>query len=201
MTELQVASEQLRRMRGMTRYYHQRFFADTQYTTTAVIVLLLIGFWEVPEAFLAVPVVALIGANQTAFDASYLFMARRYAAALETEINSALRRDILVGAHLEDRYLVPLQGRRFVGVAFGRDFSWFGWMTVLYTLLGVLSYGGGLWLGWSELSGAGGVAYMLTLGALTVASMGIGWWWFVTGVGQQRLDEVIDTRFGQPASA
>ncbi|HEX6285870.1 MAG TPA: hypothetical protein VFZ80_00155 [Acidimicrobiia bacterium] len=59
----------------MTRYYHDRFFADTRYTAFAVLTLSLIGFWGVAEAFLLIPVVALLGANQTAFDASYLFMA------------------------------------------------------------------------------------------------------------------------------
>jgi hypothetical protein len=163
-----------------------------------VLTLLVVGFWEVPEAFLLVPVVALIGANQTAFDASYLFMARRYAAELEGEINAAMRRRVLIGSELEDRYLVPLGATKLVGVAFGRDFSWFGWMTVLYTLAGLAAFGGGLWLGWSLLGGAGGAFYLAGLATLTVASVMVGSWWFVGGEGMSRLDEVIVTRFGQP---
>jgi hypothetical protein len=182
-------------MRAMTRYYHARFFADTRLTAAAVITLFLIGFWGVEEAFLVVPVVALLGANQTAFDASYLFMARTYSAALERRLNSAMRRPLLVAAEMEDRYLVPLSGRRFVGVALGRDFSWFGWMTILYTAFGVLAFGGGLWLGAGLLSGVGGLVYLSTLGALTAASIAVGWWWFVTGTGQARLDSVIEERF------
>lgn len=181
----------------MTRYYHARFFADTRYTAIGVIVLLVIGFWAVPEAFLLVPVVALLGANQTAFDASYLFMSRRYAATLEDEINQAMRRRMLIGAELEDRYLVPLGSRRLVGAAFGRDFSWFGWMTVLYTILGILAYVSGLWLGWGVLDGAGRVFYLASLGLLTVASVAVGWWWFVAGTGDERLADVIDNRFGE----
>ncbi|MGD2043937.1 MAG: hypothetical protein PVJ28_09835, partial [Acidimicrobiia bacterium] len=148
--------------------------------------------------FLVVPVVALLGANQTAFDASYLFMARRYAAALEGEINGAMRRTILVGAELEDRYLVPLDSKRLVGVAFGRDFSWFGWMTVLYTVLGIMAYLLGLWLGWDVLDGTGRLVYLFAIGGLTAGSLAVGWWWFVTGEGQQRLDGVIEERFAQP---
>lgn len=180
----------------MTRHYHTRFFADTRYTAVGVIALLVIGFWSVPEAFLLIPVVALLGANQTAFDASYLFMARRYAAALEDEINGAMRRRILVGAELENRYLVPLDSRRLVGVAFGRDFSWFGWMTVLYAMLGMLAYVAGVWFAWDVLDGASQVFYLVSLGALTDASITIGWWWFVSGAGDVRLDEVLETRFG-----
>lgn len=181
----------------MTRYYHERFFADTRYTAFAVIVLLLLGFWSIPEAFLAVPVVALLGANQTAFDASYLFMARRYAAALEGEINGAMRRTILVGAELEDRYLVPLDSKRLVGVAFGRGFSWFGWMTVLYTLLGIMAFLFGLWLGWGVIDGTGRLVYLVAVGGLTTGSLVVGWWWFVTGEGQQRLEDVIEQRFAK----
>lgn len=183
-------------MRGMTRYYHTRFFNDTRYTALGVIALLVIGFWSVPEAFLLVPVVALLGANQTAFDASYLFMARRYAAALEDEINRAMRRRILVGAELEDRYLVPLDSKKLVGVAFGRNFSWFGWMTVLYTVLGMLAYTAGVWLAWDVLDGLSQFFYLGSLGVLTAASITIGWWWFVSGTGDVRLDEVLETRFG-----
>jgi acyl-coenzyme A thioesterase PaaI-like protein len=194
--EIELAHAQLSRMRGMTRYYHGRFFADTRLTAIGVIGLLVIGFWAVPEAFLMVPVVALLGANQTAFDASYLFMARRYASTLEEDINQAMRRRMLVGAELEDRYLVPLGSRRLVGVAFGRDFSWFGWMTVLYTSLGILAYVAGLWLGWDVLAGAGRAFYLAALGLVTLASVAVGWWWFVAGTGDERLAEVIENRFG-----
>ena len=185
----------------MTRYYHERFFADTRYTAASVIALLLLGFWAVPEAFLLIPVVALLGANQTAFDASYLFMARHYAAALEQEINGAMRRTILVGAELEDRYLVPLRSKRIVGVAFGSGFTWFGWMTVFYTSLGALAFLAGIWLGWDLIDGPARLAYMLTVGGLTVASLLVGWWWFVTGEGQSRLDEVIDRSFAGPSQS
>jgi hypothetical protein len=195
--ELELAHDQLTRMRGMTRYYHDRFFADTRHIVLGVIALTLLGFWAVPEAFLLIPVVALLGANQTAFDASYLFMARRYAAALEQEINGAMRRSILVGAELEDRYLVPLDSKRAVGVAFGNGFTWFGWMTVLYTSLGILAFSSGIWLGWDLIEGTARLVYLMALSGLTLASLLVGWWWFVTGEGQSRLDDVIDRRFAR----
>lgn len=179
----------------MTRYYHGRFFADTRLVATAVLALFLVGFWAVPEVFLLIPIVALLGANQTAFDASYLFMARRYAAALERFLNDAMRKQVLIGAELEDNYLVPLSGKKAVGVSFGGRFSWFGWMTILYTVLGVVASVTGVVLGWESLSGWGEVAYPLILGALTSSSLAVGWWWFIAGTGQRRLDEVVEARF------
>jgi hypothetical protein len=180
----------------MTRYYHARFFADTRFTLVAVVSLLVVGSWAVPEAFLLVPVLALVGANQTAFDASYLYMARHYAAALEEEINAAMRRRMLVGADLEDCYLVPLHSKKLVGAGFGRDFTWFSWMTLFYTSLGALVYMAGVWLSWGVLEGFARAAYLIGLGALTALSVGVGWWWFVRGTGEDRLQEVIRTRFG-----
>ncbi len=198
MHELELAHDQLGRMRGMTRYYHHRFFSDTRATAVGVLALFLVGFWGVPQAFLLIPIVTLLGANQTAFDASYLFMARRYAAALESEINDAMRKRVLVGSDLEERYLLSLADNRLVGVALGGSFSWFGWMTVLYTTLGVFAFVAGLWLGWDELGGIALPLYLLAVGGLTITSLFVGRWWFVRGEGQSRLDEVIETRFAKP---
>ena len=197
--ELQLAHRQLQRMRGMTRYYHQRFFADVRATTLLVLGLLVVGFWEVPEAFLLVPVVALIGANQTAFDASYLFFARHYARGLEDYINSAMRRTMLVASDLEDTFLFPLGTRKIVTIGFGNAFTWFGWMTALYTTLGVLAFAGGIALGWTVLTDAGVawvVAYLGAIAGLTVLSVVVGRWWFVSGTAERRLGAVIDERLG-----
>ena len=73
---IRIQSEQLGRMRGMTRYYHERFFSDVRFTSVATITLFLLGWRWVPEAVLLIPVVTLFGAAMTAFDASYLLFAR-----------------------------------------------------------------------------------------------------------------------------
>lgn len=183
----------------MVRYYHERFFSDTRFTTVVVLALFGLGFSGVSEAFLLVPVVALLGANQTAFDASYLYFARHYAHRLEQEVNGATKRRILVAAELEDAYLFPLSRRKIVTVGYGPNFSWFGWMTMLYTVLGILAFAAGLGLGWSTLASAGigwTAFYLGSLTSLTLGSLVAGWWWFVAGVGERRLAEVLDGSFG-----
>lgn len=195
-----LASDQLRRMRGMTRYYHERFFSDIRNTTLLVLALLIIGWAGIEEAFLLVPVAALLGGNQTAFDASYLHFARHYAARLEADLNTGVRRKVLVGADLEDRYLYPLNQRKLVTAHFGSGFSWFGWMTLLYTIIGALALGAGIALGWQVLVVAGSVwqyFYLAAIGVLVAASLAIGGWWFVSGVGERRLEDVLGTEFGQ----
>lgn len=189
-------------MRGMTRYYHERFFSDVRHTTLVVMALIVVGWWGVPEAFLLVPVAALIGANQTAFDASYLHFSRHYASTLENELNKSVRRDVLVASKLEDRYLYPLNSPKLVTARLGGDFTWFGWKTLFYTATGMMTFIAGLLLGWSTLIGVGAgwvIFYVVSLGTLTVASLGVGGWWFVAGEGERRLREILDSEFAQAA--
>jgi hypothetical protein len=196
---LTIAAQQLGRMRGMTGMYHRRFFFDINVTTVLVLVLLVVGWWSVPEAFLLVPVVALIGAVQTAFDASYLIFARTYAARLEQSINTTIGDDILVAAELEHVYLFPLKTRKVVTIPMDGSFSWFSFVTVFYTLIGVAAFGFGLALGWDVLrSGppALGTTYLILVVGLAVAAVATGGWWFIGGEGERRLNRVLDERMG-----
>ena len=196
---LQIAADQLGRMRGMTRYYHERFFSDIRLQVVATLALFVVGFWQVEGAFLLVPVIALYGAVQTAFDASYLIFARQYAVRLEQYINARLDDPVLVAAELEKQYLFPLDDRKIVTAAFGYGFTYFGFVTLFFTALGVLTYLFGLALGLSFLDQAGDdwtVAYLVSLFGLTLAALAAGWWWFVGGEGERRLRSILDASFG-----
>ncbi len=182
-------------MRGMTRYYHERFFSDVRVTTLASAALFLVGWWGIGEAFLLVPIMALLGATLTAFDASYLIFARHYAAKLEGDINEQLGGDVLLAAKLENSYLFPLNKAKIVTAA-ASPFSWFGFMTLFITGLGAASFGFGLALGLPTLADHGSIwlAWYLTLLAFaTLAALVVGWWWFVSGVGESRLSEILGT--------
>ena len=197
---VRLAAAQLRRMRGMTRYYHERFFGDVRFTTIAFLALFVVGFWDVPEAFLLIPPVAILGGAQTAFDASYLIFARHYAAHLERYLNAAVGEPVHVAAMLEESYLFPLNTPKVVTAAFGAGFSWFGFMTLLYTAAGAVAAGFGLALGWEVLRAAGGAwmgAYLATISVTLAATLGVGLWWFVGGVGERRLDAILRNEFAQ----
>ena len=196
-----LAAAQLGRMRGMTRYYHQLFFSDVRFTSVAFLGLFVLGFWGVPEAFLLIPPLAILGGAQTAFDASYLLFARHYAARLEGYLNQASGERILIAAQLEDRYLFPLSERKIVTARLGRGFTWFGFMTLLYTGVGIAAGVFALALGWETLRTAGGAwpaAYLVTLGLALVATLGAGLWWFVGGAGERRLEAILDQDFATP---
>ena len=195
MNSSQVAAQQLVRMRGMTKYYHERFFSDIRSSTFATLALFLIGWWGIAEAFLLIPIVALLGATMTAFDASYLIFARHYATRLERDINAELGTEVLVASRLEDAYLFPLNEAKLVTAALS-PFTWFGFMTLFFTALGIASFAFGVALGLPALTDHGGtwLAWYLTLlGVLTVTTLIVGWWWFVSGVGERRLSDILGT--------
>ena len=192
----QLAARQLSRMRGMNRFYHERFFADVRFTTVAAVLLFVVGAWEVPMAYLLIPPIALLGAAQTAFDASYLIFSRHYATTLEQKLNEIAGGRILVAHEMENSYLFPLNARKVVTARFGRDFTWFGFMTLFYTALGVAAFAFGLALGWDTLTSAGTgwtLAYLGTVGGFTITSLAVGWWWFVGGIGEKRLARVLES--------
>ncbi len=195
-----LAADQLARMRGMNRYYHERFFSDVRFTTAAVATLFVVGFWQVRQAFLLIPVLALIGAVQTAFDASYLIFSRHYAEALERRLNDSAGEYVLIAHRMENDYLFPLNEPKIVTASLGKGFSWFGFMTLFYTVVGVVAFGFGLALGWESLTDAGTAwttAYLATLGATVAWSLATGWWWFVKGTGEARLQRVIGDHFAR----
>lgn len=183
---LTVLHSQLVRMRSMDAMYHRRFFSDVRYITLVTLGLFVVA-WTFNEALLLlVPFVALIGACQTAFDASYLIFSRRYAAALERRINTLAGEELLVGHRLEDAYLFPLERNG------GSGLTWFGFMTAFYTLLGIGAYAVGLIGGLEHLDDAVAPLYLVGLLGLTGFALAVGVWWFVTGRGDQRLAGILD---------
>ncbi len=199
MDPARLAATQLARMRAMTGYYHRRFFADVRFTLVIILGLFGAGQFGADRLYLGVAPVALLGAAQTAFDASYLIFARQYAARLEAYLNRRGGDEVLVAARLENAYLFPLDRRKVVTFAFGAGFSWFGFMTALYTAAGIGAYGAGLAASWAvleELGGAWAATYLVLLGIATAASLATGLWWFVGGEGERRLKAILDEAFG-----
>ncbi len=182
----------------MVGMYHRLFFNDVRTALLVVVGLLALGWWGVPEAFLIVPFVCLWGATQTAFDASYLIMARHYAEALEGFLNEHGADGVLVAAALESAYLFPLRVRKVVAVPVRGPWSWFSFMTIFVTANGVWAMVVGLWAGWAtllQLGTAATVTYLVVLGSLIIVSLATGFWWFVGGVGERRLSAVLEERF------
>lgn len=194
--EVEIAAAQLVRMRGMNALYHQRFFSDIRFTTVAVLALFIASSAIDRRLFLLIPLVTLMGACQTAFDASYLIFSRQYASRLEQFINRSVGMNVLVAHLMEDAYLFPLDRRKVVTLAGGEGFTWFGFMTAFFTLVGAGVSVAAVWAGVGELrTTALALAYWGFLGGLTITAGIVGGWWFVGGEGERRLREVLDSEF------
>ena len=144
------------------------------YFLVLVVALFVVGWSGAEPAFLLVPVVALIGAVQTAFDSSYLTFARWYAAFLERYLNHLLGARIHVAAELENTYLFELGSPKIVTIPLTGGFTWFSFVTIFYTVIGALAYAFGLVLGWETLTSAPiGVAvlYLAGLFGLTLSAL------------------------------
>lgn len=191
---LRSAEQQLRRMRGMTALYHRRFFTDVWLTTLVWLGLLVAGDLGAELAWVVLPFVALFGAVITAFDASYLIFARHYAAALERYLNDRFGERILVAAQLEDTYLFPLRERKVVTIS--RHLTWFGFVTAFLTVLGISAFLFGVFLGLEVLDGQPATAlFLAALAIITTTSLVAGTWWFLGGVGEKRLTDILDVAF------
>lgn len=188
----------------MNALYHRRFFSDVTFTTVAVLAMLVAGAAIDRWLFLTIPFLALMGATSTAFDASYLIFSRQYATRLEQHINEALDQPVLIAHELEDAYLFPLDQPKIVTLAFGDGFTWFGFMTIFYTAAGIVAFAVGLGLSLDVLANSGradwGFAYLATLATMTLSALIVGGWWFVTGVGEKRLNLILDRYFPKGAT-
>jgi hypothetical protein len=197
-TPADLAAAQLGRMRGMNAKYHSRFFTDIRYSVTAGLALFVAAAALDGRLLALIPLVALIGAAQTAFDASYLIFSRQYATRLERWLNQERGTAVLVANRLEDAYLFPLDKPKVVTLAWGAGFTWFGFMTAFYTVIGASVYTVGLIGGAREIAASSrlmAVVYLLTMGAITLTTFGVGWWWFLGGVGERRLRQILDEAF------
>lgn len=190
--KLKIAGQQLARMRGMTALYHKRFFADIRFTLVVGFALVAGGLVWDRRLFALLPVLALLGAAQTAFDASYLIFARHYARSLEQYLNDALGEELLVAARLEDVYLFPLDEPKLVSLPLKGGLTWFGFMTALYTLTGVGFFGVGLFLAYDAIPGQWNDVYVGVMLLAAVVAFIVGWRWFWRGEGERRLRSVLD---------
>jgi len=189
--EIDIAHDQLKRMRGMTAAYHRQFFNDVRFALTVGTALFVVGFGGIEPVFLLIPFIMLWAACQTAFDASYLHFARHYAAGLEQFINSRLPNKVLVAHEIEQVYLYPLNAPKLVTFSLRGPVSWFGFMTMFITAGGIVMTLAGAWLGWDLLEGSAFVAYWAGYALLAISALAVGSWWFIKGEGERRIDTVL----------
>ena len=87
MDELTILNDQLKRMRGMNKFYHLQFLNDVRFFFLLSTILIILVQYNIQISYL-LPLVSLFGSVILAFHAYYLVFSRHYSEYLEKKINT-----------------------------------------------------------------------------------------------------------------
>ena len=188
MDELTILNNQLSRMRSMNKYYHDQFLFDVRILFFFTIIFHYLALTN-NTAYMLIPFISLFGSVLLAFHAHYLIFSRNYSEFIEIKINNILGIDVLIAHKLESSYLFPIKDRKIVVAKLGSDFSWFGYVTLFITFIGISSY---VYSIVSLLNTEISLYYYLFIALITLITLIIGIWWFLLGNGEKRLEKVFN---------
>ena len=188
MDEITILNNQLSRMRSMNKYYHDQFLFDVRILFFFTIIFHYLALTN-NTAYMLIPFVSLFGSVLLSFHAHYLIFSRNYSEFIEIKLNNILGNDVLIAHKLENSYLFPIKDRKIVVAKLGSDFSWFGYVTLFITFIGISSY---VYSIVSLLNTEISVYYYLFIGLITLITLIIGIWWFLLGNGEKRLEKVFN---------
>jgi|TARA_A100001037_G_scaffold297597_1_gene319849 hypothetical protein len=188
MDEITILNNQLSRMRSMNKYYHDQFLFDVRILFFFTIIFHYLALTN-NTAYMLIPFVSLFGSVLLSFHAHYLIFSRNYSEFIEIKLNNILGNDVLIAHKLENSYLFPIKDRKIVVAKLGSDFSWFGYVTLFITFIGISSY---VYSIVSLLNTEISLYYYLFIALITLITLIIGIWWFLLGNGEKRLEKVFN---------
>ena len=188
MDEITILNNQLSRMRSMNKYYHDQFLFDVRILFFFTIIFHYLALTN-NMAYMLIPFISLFGSVLLAFHAHYLIFSRNYSEFIEIKMNKILGNDVLIAHKLENKYLFPINDRKIVVAKLGSEFTWFGFVTLFITFLGISSYVYSI----NRLLNTGiNSNYYIFIALITLITLIIGIWWFLLGNGENRLEKVFD---------
>ena len=187
MDELNILNSQLTRMRQMNNFYHKQFLLDLRLLFFFTVIFFYLSRTNI-NALLIIPFISLFGAVLLSFHAHYLIFSRNYSQFLEEKINKINGNDVLIGHKLENSYLFPIQDRKIVVAKLGTDFTWFSFVTLFITFLGISAY---IFALRELIIMKYDVFYIYFLLLITLVTLFIGIWWFLLGNGEKKLEKVF----------
>ena len=188
MDEITILNNQLSRMRSMNKYYHDQFLFDVRILFFFTIIFHYLALTN-NTAYMLIPFVSLFGSVLLSFHAHYLIFSRNYSEFIEIKLNNIFGNDVLIAHKLENSYLFPIKDRKIVVAKLGSDFSWFGYVTLFITFIGISSY---VYSIVSLLNTEISLYYYLFVALITLITLIIGIWWFLLGNGEKRLEKVFN---------
>ena len=188
MDEITILNNQLSRMRTMNRYYHDQFLFDVRILFFFTLIFHYLALTN-NTAYMLIPFISLFGSVLLSFHAHYLIFSRNYSEFIEIKMNKILGNDVLIAHKLENKYLFPINDRKIVVAKLGSEFTWFGYVTLFITFIGISSY---VYSIVKLLNTDINSNYYIFIGLITLITLIIGIWWFLLGNGENRLEKVFD---------
>ena len=141
------------------------------------------------NALYLIPLISLFGSVLLSFHAYFLIFSRNYSEFIEKKINSEYDENILIAHELENDYFFPTQDRKIVVAVLNKGFTWFSFVTLFITLYGISSY---IWSMVQIVNNDLNIIYIYLVSTITFITLVIGYWWFVSGTGEKRLEKVFN---------
>ena len=172
----------------MNRYYHDQFLLDVRILFIFNTVFIFLSLNN-KNALYLIPLISLFGSVILSFHAYFLIFSRHYTEFIEKNINSEYDENVLIAHELENDYFFPTQERKIVVAVLNKGFTWFSFVTLFITLYGISSY---IWSMIQIVNNDLNIIYVYLVSTITFITLVIGYWWFVSGTGEKRLEKVFN---------
>tara|TARA_Y100000768_G_C23650592_1_gene528434 strand:- start:117 stop:644 length:528 start_codon:yes stop_codon:yes gene_type:complete len=172
----------------MNRYYHDQFLLDVRILFIFNTVFIFLSLNN-KNALYLIPLISLFGSVLLSFHAYFLIFSRHYSEFIEKNINSEYDENVLIAHELENDYFFPTQERKIVVAVLNKGFTWFSFVTLFITLYGISSY---IWSMIQIVNNDLNIIYVYLVSTITFITLVIGYWWFVSGTGEKRLEKVFN---------
>ena len=171
----------------MNRYYHDQFLFDVRILFIFNTVFIFLSLNN-KNALYLIPLISLFGSVLLSFHAYFLIFSRHYSEFIEKKINSEYDEDVLIAHELENDYFFPTQERKIVVAVLNKGFTWFSFVTLFITLYGISSF---IWSMIQIVNNDLNMNYIYLVSTITFITLVIGYWWFISGTGEKRLERVF----------
>ena len=188
MDEINILNNQLSRIRAMNRYYHHQFLIDLRIFFITTCIFYYLSFSN-SNVYAVIPIISLFGSVVLSFHAHYLIFSRNYSQFIEEKINKINGKEVLIAHKLENNYFFPINDRKIVVASVGKNFSWFGFVTLFITFFGLSSY---IYSIYRLITDGFNNNYTLLILFITLITLITGLWWFLLGNGEERLEKVFN---------
>ena len=188
MEKITIYKDQLSRMRSMNRYYHDQFLLDVRVLFVLNTIFIFLSLSNKNALFL-VPLISLFGSVILSFHAYFLIFSRNYTEFIEQKINNEYDEKILIAHELENDYFFPTNQKKMVVAVLNKNFTWFSFVTLFITIYGFSSY---LWSIYMIIDSQLSFVYLYFVIGITVITIVVGYWWFISGTGEKRLERIFN---------